>query len=109
MADLRLRKPEPLDRIRNAVYLLAACGAIVGLGIWIGPVFPAVVAAGGVVILASLVRWHASTTGYRCPNCGAEFAISAWADFLSPHMVTSKYVKCRACGQRAWMEALVRE
>jgi DNA-directed RNA polymerase subunit RPC12/RpoP len=104
-----MRQPEPLDWIRNAVYLLAACGAIVALGIWIGRIFPAVVAAGGVVILATLVRWHASATGFRCAACGHEFAISAWADFLSPHMLTTKYVKCRACGQREWMEALVRE
>lgn len=108
MAEVRLRKPEPLDWIRNAVFLIAACAAIVGMGIWIGHMVPAVVAASGVIILTLLVRWHARTTGYRCPDCGHQFGISAWADLLSPHMLTTKYVKCPECGRRGWMEARMR-
>jgi DNA-directed RNA polymerase subunit RPC12/RpoP len=103
-----LRTPEPLDWIRNAVYVVAACTAIVGLGYWLGRPFPALFAAVATGILAVLVRWHAASTGYRCPNCGEDFAISAWADFLTPHMLTTKYVKCPACAKRAWMEALIR-
>jgi len=79
------------------------------MGIWIGHMVPAVVAAGGVIILTLLVRWHVRTTGYRCPGCGKEFAIPAWADLLRLHMLTTKYVKCPKCGRRIWMEALVRE
>lgn len=109
MTEIRLRKPEPLDWMRSAIYLAAACAAIVGMGIWIGRMVPAVVAAGVVIILTLLVRWHARTTGYRCPGCGKEFAISSWADLLSPHMLTTKYVKCPKCGRREWMAALVRE
>jgi DNA-directed RNA polymerase subunit RPC12/RpoP len=63
---------------------------------------------GAVAVLAMLVRWHAAKTGYRCPGCGREFMISAWADLPSPHMLTTKYVKCPECGQRAWIEALMR-
>lgn len=67
------------------------------------------VGAGVARMLASLVRWHAATTGYRCPGCGHEFMISVWADFVSPHILTTKDVKCPRCGRREWMEALVRE
>ncbi len=108
MGSTQMRQPEPLDWIRNAVYLIAACAAVVGLGYWFGRPFPYVAIAGAIVILAVLVRWHAAITGYRCPDCSHEFTISAWADFLSPHMLTTKYVKCPSCGRRSWMEALVR-
>jgi len=103
-----LRPTRKSDWIRNAAYVAVACLAIVGLALWLGRTIPFAFPAGAVLILALLVYWHSRTTGYRCPICSAEFAISAWADFLSPHMLTTKYVKCPACGQREWMEARMR-
>ncbi len=108
MPDLELRPPRTADWLRTALFIAAACAATVGLAYWLGRPFPYVAIAGALAVLAVLVRWHAATAGYRCPGCSHEFIISAWADFLSPHMLTTKYVKCPACGRRAWMEALVR-
>jgi DNA-directed RNA polymerase subunit RPC12/RpoP len=109
MPDLELRPPRTADWLRTVSILATACGAIVGLGYWLGQPFPALFAAAATTILVLLVRRHAATTGYRCPDCGRQFMISAWEDFLSPHMLTTKYVKCPACKRRSWMEALIRE
>ena len=109
MAEAKFRDPEPLDWLRTGVVIAAACTAVVGMGAWLGGIYPALVIAGAAAVLILLVRWHAANTGYRCADCGHEFAISAWADFLSPHMLTTKYVKCPHCGRRSWMAALVRE
>lgn len=108
MPDLELRPPRPADWLRAAALIAALCLAIVGLGFWLGRSFPALTLAGVVVALALLVRWRAATTGYRCPDCSHEFAISAWADFLSLNMLTMKYVKCPSCKRRTWMQALIR-
>jgi DNA-directed RNA polymerase subunit RPC12/RpoP len=91
------------------VVIAAACAAVVGLGVWLGRPYPLAAGAGAALILVLLVKWHAATTGYQCPGCGHEFMISTLADFLSPHILTTKYVKCPQCGRRAWMEALVRD
>jgi DNA-directed RNA polymerase subunit RPC12/RpoP len=48
------------------------------------------------------VRWHANAVAYRCPRCGHEFEISAWRDFISPHMPSVKYLKCPSCATRGW-------
>lgn len=100
------RKPGRADWMRTAAIVGTACGAIVAMAVWLGRPYPFAIGAGAAAILTLLVRWHAATTGYRCPGCGREFRISAWADMVSPHMLTTKYVKCPECGRRAWMEAL---
>lgn len=56
-----------------------------------------------------LTRWHASSTAYRCPHCGHEFEISAWRDLITPHKMDKYYLKCPACGERNWMQVLVKE
>ena len=55
--------------------------------------------------LALLVRWHARTTRYACPACGAEFGLSAWTDFLSAHTPESKLLRCPHCGATEWGRA----
>lgn len=104
----RFREHRKSDRFRTVVFVAIACLAVVGMALWLGRTSPLLVLGGVVLILGLLVYWHSRTNGYRCPGCGAEFAISAWADFLSPQTLTSKYVKCPVCGRRAWMEGLVR-
>ena len=51
-----------------------------------------------------LVRWHNQTFGYRCKNCGHEFEISTFRNFISPHGIDMlggwKYLKCPQCGSR---------
>ena len=53
-------------------------------------------------IMIVLVRWHARTSGYHCPACGHEFAVSAWVDFLSPHGFGRKLLRCPRCDIASW-------
>jgi DNA-directed RNA polymerase subunit RPC12/RpoP len=56
--------------------------------------------AGSLVVL---VRGHAARTLYRCPDCSQEFKITPLIDFLSPHTLTTKLLRCPACGKRQWI------
>lgn len=53
--------------------------------------------------LVILVRGHAARTLYRCPDCGHEFKITPLTDILSPHTLTTKYLRCPSCGRRKWI------
>lgn len=53
--------------------------------------------------LVILVRGHAARTLYRCPGCAHEFKITPLTDILSPHTLTTKYLRCPACGKRRWI------
>jgi DNA-directed RNA polymerase subunit RPC12/RpoP len=61
-----------------------------------------------VLLLFLLVGWHAWEYGYCCGHCGAEFEISAFTDFISPHLLKTKYLRCPQCGKRNWAEARVK-
>jgi hypothetical protein len=66
--------------------------------------------AGGVMlavlaILAVLVTVHARRTWYSCTGCSHRFQISAWIDFVSPHVPGAKYLKCPGCGKVGWQKA----
>jgi DNA-directed RNA polymerase subunit RPC12/RpoP len=54
------------------------------------------------IALALLVRSHSRDTVYTCRACNAQFEITAWRDFISPHTLTQKYLKCPRCGTRSW-------
>jgi len=100
-----LRKVIGRDRVINAVVLVAAVLCIV-LWVRFAGRFGALAALSiPAAILFLLVRWHASHYGYCCGHCGAEFEISAFTDFISPHTVQSKYLRCPQCGKRSWAEA----
>lgn len=73
----------------------------IGLVVWL-----AVFVGGGLYLL---VRWHATSTAYRCPACGCVFGISVFADFISPQRVDKKYVKCPQCAKRYWATVLMKE
>ncbi len=53
-----------------------------------------------------LVRWNSKNTAYVCPKCNEQFSISTLTDFLSPHMVTMKLLKCPGCGALSWCIAV---
>lgn len=65
-------------------------------------VWPMVVVAVTVIGLFFLVRWHAGRAAYRCPGCSREFMVSAWIDFLSPHTIGEKLLRCPSCGKSSW-------
>lgn len=55
--------------------------------------------------LILLVRWHARNHIYQCQNCGHEFEVSSFTDFVSPHGPGLaggwKYLKCPSCQKRS--------
>jgi len=53
-----------------------------------------------------LVRWHAKTTAYICPNCEHTFAVSTLTDLLSPHTINKKVLRCPSCGESSWCKAV---
>jgi DNA-directed RNA polymerase subunit RPC12/RpoP len=52
--------------------------------------------------LVILVRTHAARTVYRCSTCGHEFKITPLTDFLSPHTLNKKFLRCPSCHRRQW-------
>ncbi len=59
-------------------------------------------------ILFVIVRWHARVTAYRCSECRNEFEITAFKDFISPHVPDKKYLMCPKCGKRSWAMILAK-
>jgi DNA-directed RNA polymerase subunit RPC12/RpoP len=57
------------------------------------------------IALTILVTWHAHRTAYTCSVCGKVFAISAWIDFISPHLPGSKLLRCPHCRAVGWCRA----
>ena len=109
MPEFRPRTP------RDWIELVAVVTVAVGMLILVvtqfaprGRLVP--IAAIGCVtgVLVVLVRWHAAKTGYCCANCGREFQLTAWQDFLTPNLVDSKYARCPHCGRWGSHQALVR-
>ncbi|MBD3258921.1 hypothetical protein GF377_10840 [candidate division GN15 bacterium] len=50
----------------------------------------------------ALVRWRARAVEYICPECNTVFTISTGTDFISPHMIDVKLLKCPRCGITSW-------
>jgi DNA-directed RNA polymerase subunit RPC12/RpoP len=61
-----------------------------------------VVLLGAIPAMVALIIWHARTTQYDCPDCGATFQITALNDFLSAHVPEKKLLKCPRCGHTNW-------
>jgi len=108
---MKHREPTGRDWLKAGLYIALAIGTIVlsmvlllplgpvGVILWVG-------AAVGAMYL--LVRWHARSTVYRCPDCGHEFEISVLTDFISPHWGSRKYLKCPECCRRDWATVLMK-
>jgi len=60
------------------------------------------VIAAAALFLFFLVRWHARSFGYECPQCASRFAVGAWIDFISPHYPDKKRLTCPHCRERSW-------
>jgi hypothetical protein len=63
---------------------------------------PLIIIAALIVGIFVLVRWHARHTAYRCPACNQVFDVSAWTDFMSPHLGGQKMLQCPYCRTSAW-------
>ena len=96
----------PITALVLAAFALAsALIAYLGLPRFGGAIVVVLVA----ILLVVVVRWHASNTAYQCEACGNAFEISILQDLFTPHMLTTKYVRCPACGRRTWAEVLPKQ
>ena len=81
VAQHRYREIRREDWIEAGSYVALFVAAVIVGAVFFLPaswyVWVILVVAG----LILLVRWHAGNFGYRCPRCGNEFEISAFADF----------------------------
>jgi DNA-directed RNA polymerase subunit RPC12/RpoP len=114
LRNMSYREPTPPDWWRAGAYILAAITTITGSAVILSPIawplgFLLWLVAVPVATLFTLVRWHARSTAYRCPVCGNEFEISTLTDFVSPHSFGKQYLKCPRCGNRSWMQVLIKE
>lgn len=58
------------------------------------------------LLLGLLLRWHATSFAYRCPECDHIFTLSIAQDFISPNLGTHKLVRCPKCNDRFQAMAL---
>jgi hypothetical protein len=105
MTEYQYRDATKRDWIRTITYVALSIAVTVIGAIFLLPAYWyiwLILIAGG---LSLLVAWHARKFAYRCPNCGHEFEISAFADFISPQGIGRgggwKYLRCPACHRRA--------
>jgi DNA-directed RNA polymerase subunit RPC12/RpoP len=53
-------------------------------------------------VLFVIVSFHAALTVYVCQNCGEKFRVSTLMDFLTPNLITRKYLRCPHCRKWHW-------
>jgi hypothetical protein len=56
-----------------------------------------------------LVKWHSSTRGFKCANCGHEFTISFWQDLPTASSIPfmKKMLKCPSCDYKDYASEVV--
>ena len=99
--------PTQRDWMVNIIVVGLSVAGLLVAALLLGRTHPLVFLGAALVVLFLLVRWNASTTAYICENCGQEFTLSAFQDFLSPHTLDSKYARCPHCGERNWNKSRV--
>jgi len=104
----RYREPTRKEWIVTGLLIGAVTTITVVGGVLMAESHPLWVVSIPMVLLLLLVYWHARDTAYRCPRCRNEFEISMLRDLVSPHMLTTKYLRCPGCGKRSWAKALVK-
>jgi hypothetical protein len=102
----RYRQLTRKDWIVTALLIAIMMALIIGGEMLIRPRYPAGFVLWVCMLLFLLVYWHASNHAFHCPACGHEFEISVWKDLTGPNRVTTKYLRCPACGKRDWANCL---
>ncbi|MDH7576965.1 MAG: hypothetical protein QHH75_03875 [Bacillota bacterium] len=91
--------------LKTFLYIFLFIGLVIGGGMLLIPLGEAVGFLGWLLLTAGglflLVRWHARSTAYICPKCSHFFMISVAEDFLSPHMMDKKLLKCPKCREKS--------
>lgn len=53
-------------------------------------------------------RIETKTGYYQCSECGHKYVPTYKASIWSPHMGTTKYMKCPECGKRSWQKKVLK-
>ena len=53
-------------------------------------------------------RIETKTGYYQCSECGHKYIPSYKASIWSPHMGTTKYMKCPECGKKSWQKKVLK-
>ena len=101
------KKKITLSVIASVIAILGGCAPIMAAGwfemdIWVRVMFIAIgviVMAGGIAIAAAL-EMNAGT--FECKHCKHRFVPTAGAYIAAPHSVTTRYLKCPACGKKSY-------
>ena len=54
------------------------------------------------------LRLEVSVGAYKCKNCGNEIVPSYREALNSPHMGTTRYLKCPKCNKRSWCKKILK-
>jgi DNA-directed RNA polymerase subunit RPC12/RpoP len=95
-------KKSPAIQIAIVVIISAFLFILPPLWGWGG--LPFLIIAILIIATVAMVRWHTHHTAYRCQACARAFRISAWTDFLSPHMSDRKLLQCPHCNTSDWCQ-----
>ncbi len=85
---MKVREPVASDWLKTGLSIALAIGTTIVTIALLFPLGPiGVILCVGVAVgsMYLLLRWHARSTVYRCPDCGQEFEMSVLTDFISPH------------------------
>jgi hypothetical protein len=104
MSDSQKNLRLVLTVTRTCLFLVLA-SLIALLAIFGSPVFLWVILTVAALLVLTIVVWHARRTVYICKSCKHVFQITAWIDFISPHLGGVKLLRCPKCGSVGWCES----
>jgi len=59
-----------------------------------------------VCIVFCLFVWQRKNYGYKCSHCHAEFQPTSGLDYLAPHLIFYRYVRCPQCRKMGWASVM---
>ena len=90
----------------RVLFILGLLFSIILISIKGSFIFALLLIGGVAVVLAGMVRRHARRTVYHCQLCDGRFLVTRWIDFVSPHTMHSKLLRCPSCGKVSWCQAI---
>lgn len=66
---------------------------------------PSIMSTLAVILLFSLIYYHAQVNSYVCPDCDIKFLIGFFKDMVTFNGgKKGKYLKCTYCGHKRWFK-----
>jgi len=105
-------EPTLMDKMLSFLLVLLTLVVLVFSGFYVLPeygIFWFILIVIAVMFL--LVKWHSSTRGYLCANCGHEFTITFWQDLptTSSILFMKKMLKCPSCAYKDYANEVVKK